>query len=202
MTGFSVRALIALALLVAALSGCSQEGTLVIENKAETEFTGTVDGTQVSIDPGDSYQTAVYIGKSLAIVGPDKINVIVSGSATTKRAFTDEIGITSDETTTYEVQDDAGALLFTNMHIKAVNEIRISECDSLEWGPNLLASKQTVPPGATVTLQLDGGCWDIQINYDREEYLEVVSGVDFTIGEIIEMEWAPGYVYPPPPPAR
>lgn len=202
MPRFSVCVSIALALLVAALSGCSQEGTLVIKNKAATDFTGTVDGTQVTIDPGDQYTTSVYIGKSLAIVGPDKIDVIVSGSATTKRAFTDEVGITADETTTFEVQNDVGAILFTNLHVKAVNEIKISECGSLQWGPNLLAPKQTIPPGATVTLQIEGGCWDIQINYDREELLEVVSGVEFTIGEIIEMEWEPGYTYPPAPPAR
>lgn len=200
MTRFGIRALIALTVFAAALSGCSQEGTLVIENKAATDFTGTVDGTQVTLDPGDSYETAVYIGKSLAIVGPDKINVIVSGSATTKRAFTDEIGITSDETTTYAIQDDAGAILFTNMYIKAVNEIRISECDSLDFGPNLLAPKQTVPPGATVTLQIDGGCWDVQVNYDRDELLDVVEKIDIAIGQIIEVEWEPGYVYPPPPP--
>jgi hypothetical protein len=200
MTGFGIRALIALTLLVAALSGCSQEGTLVIENKAATEFTGTVDGTQVTLDPGGQYEASVYIGKSSGLVGPEQINVIISGSATTKRSFTDQIEVTSDETTTYTIQDDVGAILFTNLHTKAVNEIRISECDSLKWGPNLLAPKQTISPGATATLQIDGGCWDIQINYDREEILEVVESVQVDLGQIIEMEWAPGYVYPPPPP--
>ncbi len=203
MTRFGIRALIALTLLVAALSGCSQEGTLVIVNDAATEFTGTVDGTQVTLDPGAAYETSVYIGKSLAIVGPDKINVIVSGSATTKRAFTEEIDVTSDETTTYVIQDDAGAILFTNLHIKAVNEIKISECDSLKWGPNLLAPKQTISPGAAVTLQLDGDCWDIQINYDRADSLDVVESVQIDVGQIIEMDWTPGYTYPPPvPPTR
>ncbi len=203
MTRFGIRALIALTLLVAALSGCSQEGTLVIVNDAATEFTGTVDGTQVTLDPGARYETSVYIGKSLAIVGPDKINVIVSGSATTKRAFTEEIDVTSDETTTYVIQDDAGAILFTNLHIKAVNEIKISECDSLKWGPNLLAPKQTISPGAAVTLQLDGDCWDIQINYDRADSLDVVESVQIDVGQIIEMDWTPGYTYPPPvPPTR
>ncbi len=206
MARFGIRALIALTILAAALSGCSQEGTLVIENKASTDFTGTVDGTQVTLDPGGRYEASVYIGKSSGLVGPEQIDVIISGSATTKRSFTDQIEVTSDETTTYEIRNDAGAIVFTNLYVKPVNEIKISECDSLKWGPNLLAPKQTIPPGATVTLQIEGGCWDIQINYDREEYLEVVSGVEFTIGEIIEMEWEPGYVYPPPvpsvPPAR
>jgi hypothetical protein len=206
MARFSIRALFALTLFVAALSGCSQEGTLVIENDAATDFTGTVDGTQVTIDPGARYETSVYIGKSSGIVGPDKINVIISGSATTKRAFTDEIDITSDETTTYVIQDDAAAIVFTNLYIKAVNEIAIRACGGTDFGPNLLPSKQTVPPGATVTLQIDSGCWDIQVNYDRDEILEVIDTVQVDIGQIVEIEWEPGYVYPPPvppvPPAR
>lgn len=202
MTKFGFRALIALAIFVAGLSGCSQEGTLVIKNSATTEFTGFVDGTQVTIDPSDSYETTVYIGKSLAVIGPDDIPVIVEGSATTKRSFSEEVTIKSGEETTFTIDDDTGALMFTNMHLRSVNEIAARPCDSLAFGPNLLAGSQTIPPGSTATIQIEAGCWDFQINYDREEILEVVDSVQIDIGQIIDMEWTPGYVYPPPvPPA-
>jgi hypothetical protein len=200
MTKFSIHALIALTIFAAGFSGCSQEGTLVIKNSATTEFTGFVDGTQVTIDPSDSYETAVYIGKSLAIIGPDKIPVTVEGSATTKRSFSEEVAINSGETTTFKIADDTGALIFTNMYLRSVNEIAARPCDSLTFGPNLLEAKRTIPPGSTRTIQLDAGCWDLQINYDRDEILEVVTGVDIETGQIIEIEWTPGYVYPPPAP--
>ena len=202
MTKFGIRALIVLTVFAAALSGCSQEGTLVIKNSASTEFSGFVDGTQVTIDTLDSYETSVYIGKSLAVIGPDKISVIVAGSAATKRTFSEEVTIKSGETTTYKVTDDTGALIFTNMYLRSVNEIAARPCDSLAFGPNLLEANRTIPPGSTATIQLDAGCWDIRINYDRDEILEVVDSVQVDIGQIIEIEWTSGYVYPlPAPPA-
>jgi hypothetical protein len=200
MTKFSIRALIALTIFAAALSGCSQEGTLVIKNSASTEFNGFVDGTQVTIDPSGSYETTVYIGKSLAIIGPDNVPVVVSGSATTKRSFSEEITVKSGETTTFRISDDTGALVFTNMHLRSVNEIAARPCDSLVFGPNLLGAKRTIPPGSTRTIQLDAGCWDLQINYDRDEIKETIDDVNIATGQIIEIEWAPGYVYPPPAP--
>ena len=200
MTKFSIRALIVLAMFVAGFSGCSQEGTLVIENSASTEFSGFVNGTQVTLDPSDSYETTVYIGKSLAIIGPDEIPVVVSGSATTKRSFSEEIAVASGETTTFRITDDTGALIFTNMHDRTVNEIAARSCDSLVFGPNLLEANRTIPPGSTRTIQLDAGCWDLQINYDRDELKQVIVDVDIAIGQIIEIEWVPGYIYPPPAP--
>ncbi len=200
MTKFGIRALIALTVFAAALSGCSQEGTLVIKNSSSAEFSGFVDGTQVTIDPADSYETTVYIGKSLAIIGPDNISVVVAGSATTKRAFSEEVTIKSGETTTYKVTDDTGALIVTNMHLRSVNEIAARPCDSLAFGPNLLEDKKTIPPGSAQAIQLDAGCWDLQINYDQSEFLEIVDSIQITTGQIIEIEWAPGYVYPPPAP--
>jgi hypothetical protein len=201
MTKFSIRSLIALALFAAGFSGCSQEGTLVIKNGATTEFSGSVDRTQVTIDPGTSYETTVYIGKSLAIVGPDHIPVLVEGYAPTKRAFSEEVDVMSGETTTFVIADDAGDLIFTNMHNRTVNEIAARPCGAVNFGPNLLEENRTIPPGSTRTLQLGAGCWDIQVNYDRDEFLDVVEGIELAIGRIIEIEWIPGYVYPPPAPS-
>ncbi len=200
MTKFSIRALIVLAMFVAGFSGCSQEGTLVIDNKASTEFSGFVNGTQVTIDPSDSYETTVYIGKSLAIIGPDEIPVIVSGSAPTKRSFSEEIGVLSGETTTFRITDDTGALIFTNMHDRTVSEVAARQCDSLVFGPNLLEANRIIPPGSTRSIQLDAGCWDLQITYDPDDLKQTVVDVDIATGQIIEIEWAPGYIYPPPAP--
>jgi len=202
MTKFSIRALIVLTIFAAGLSGCSQEGTLVIKNSASTEFIGTVDGTQVTIDPSTSYETTVYIGKSLLVIGPEQIPVTVAGYATTKRFFSEEVTVKSGETTTFRIVEDAGALIFTNLHLRTVNEIAVAPCDSTDFGPNLLEENRTIPPGSTRTIQLNAGCWDIQVNYDRDELKDVVEGVEIAIGQIIAMEWYPGYTYEPiTPPA-
>jgi hypothetical protein len=200
MTKFSIRAVIALTILAAGLSGCSQEGTLVIKNDASTEFSGFVDGTQVTIDPAGSYEATVYIGKSLAIMGPDHIPVIIEGTATTKRAFSEEVAVKSGETTTFQIVDDTGALIFTNKHRRTVNEFAAGQCDSLTFGPNLLEVKRNIPPGSTRTIQLDAGCWDFQISYDPDGLLDVVTGVEMAIGRLIEINWDTSYVYPPPAP--
>jgi hypothetical protein len=184
MTKFGIRALIALTIFVAGLSGCSQEGTLV------------------TIDPSKSYETSVYIGKSLAVIGPDHFPVVVSGFATTKRSFSEEVDVKSGETTTYQIADDTGALIFTNMHLRSVNEIAARPCDSLTFGPNLLEAKRTIPPGSTRTIQLDAGCWDLQINYDPDATKDVVDSVLVRTGKIDTINWEPGYVFPTPvPPA-
>jgi hypothetical protein len=200
MTKFGIRALIALTIFTAGLSGCSQEGTLVIKNSASTEFAGFVDGTQVTIDPSGSYETTAYIGKSLAIIGPDHIPVLVEGSATTKRFFSEDVDVKSGETTTFQIVNDTGALIFTNMHTRTVNEIAARQCDGLVFGPNLLDAKRTIPPGTTRTIQLGAGCWDLQINYDRDEFLKEVTGIEMGIGQLIEINWDTSYVYPPPAP--
>jgi hypothetical protein len=199
MATFGIRALIAVSLMTAALSGCSQEGTLVIENGASTEFTGVVEGTQVTLDTGDSYQTTVYIGRSLAIIGPDHITATVSGSAITTRAFTEEVTIKSGETTTFRVPNDVGALILTNLHTVSINEISARSCGLGDFGPNLLGGK-TIPPGASQTIQLDAGCWDFQINYGREAEIDIVEDAELRVGQVIDIPWVPGYVIPPLPP--
>jgi hypothetical protein len=157
MTKFSIRALIALAILAAGLSGCSREGTLVIKNSASTEFSGFVDGTRVTIDTLGSYETTVYIGKSLAVIGPDQIPVVIEGYAMTRRSFSEEVAVKNGETTTFKIVDDTGALIFHNMYLRSVNEIAMRPCGSLDFGPNLLEGKKTIPPDSKQTLQLDAG---------------------------------------------
>ena len=96
-----IGVLVGIIVFTAAISGCSQEGTLVVKNEGASEFKGTVENTQVTIDPGMSYSTSIYIGKTLAIVGPTELKVTIEGSAETKRLFSDVIQIKSDETTLY-----------------------------------------------------------------------------------------------------
>jgi|WetSurMetagenome_2_1015567.scaffolds.fasta_scaffold70516_2 hypothetical protein len=201
MTKFSIRALIVLAICAAGLSGCSQEGTLVIHNSASTEFNGFVDGTQVTIDPSHSYEATVYIGKSLAVIGPDHVPVVVEGSATTKRPFSEEVTIKSGETTTFQIADDTGALIFTNIHLRTVTAVATRACDSLAWGSNLLEAGRIIPPGSTRTIQLGAGCWDLKVTFDPDELIDIVSDIPIETGQVIEIAWDTTFVYTPPPTA-
>ena len=199
-----VRVLFVILIFVVGLSGCSQEGKLVVKNDGASEFQGTVENTQVRIDPGTSYTTSIYIGKTLAFIGPSGLTVPIVGSAATKRAFSDEILITSDETATYRIIDDVGACNFTNRYYLQINSINAKMCDSTVFGPNLIGQSRAIAPGTAKVLQFDPGCWDILVNYGREELLDTVTAIPIEIGDDFDIPWVPGYVYtvPTPPPAR
>jgi hypothetical protein len=190
-----VRVLFLILIFVAGLAGCSQEGNLVVKNEGVSEFQGDVENTRVTIDPGKSYTTPVYIGKTLAFVGPSGLTVTVSGSANTKRPFSEEVEITSDETTIYRIIDDVGACDFENRHDLHINAISIKRCDSTEFGPNMLGGDRAMAPGSIKVMQIDPGCWDFLVNYGRLELIDTVTAVPIEIGDEIAIPWVPGYVY-------
>lgn len=196
-----VRGLVFLFVSVGALSGCSQEGDLIVKNEGSTEFRGIVEYEDVTIDPGDSYSKTVYIGKSLAIVGPTGISVTISGSAPTTRAFSSEIYILGDETTTYEIHDNAGAVDLANRYHLKINEVSMKLCSDATFGPNILDPASSIAPGTTKVIQIDPGCWDILVNYGRDELLDTVTAVPIEVGDEITIPWVPGYVYTPPTPS-
>ena len=200
MTKFGAGALIALTIFSAGFVGCSQEGNLVIKNHTATEFTGLVDGIRVNIDSGGKYETTVYIGKRLGgVVGPNEFPVMISGSATTKRPFSSELAVYSGRTTTLLLVDDAGALEFTNRYSRSVNKISARPCGGGAFGGNLL-DRSIIAPNAVAIIQLDEGCWDLEINYDRDELIDVVAGIEIELGRILAYEWTP--LPAPPPPAK
>lgn len=194
----NTRALLAILAIAASLVGCSQEGDLIVKNDATTEFEGYIDKQYVMIAPGDQYSATIYIGKTLAFVGPKDLNVVVSGSAWTKKSFSEEVQVNGGEQATYVVNDDVGALNFKNNYNLSVNELRVKPCDSTTFGDNLLAPGHDLSPGDEILVQLPAGCYDIQVNFSREEILDTVEDVALEIGQVIDMLWDPDYVYLPP----
>jgi hypothetical protein len=192
-----IRALCAIAALVAGISGCSQQGDLVVKNEGASTFQGTVEGTAVTIDPGASYRTSIYIGKNLFVVGPTDIGVIVEGFSATKKEFSSEAWVKSGETTTYPIIDDVGAVSFQNAYSLQVNGIQIKRCTETVFGPNVVEKNHTIAPGTTKTVQFEAGCWDILVNYGREGLLDTVDAVTVNVGQVILIKWVPGYVYTP-----
>jgi len=201
---YGMWGLILLLISVVGLSGCSQEGDLIVKNKGATEFQGSVENEHVTIDPGDSYTKSIYIGKSLAVVGPSGISVAISGSCPTKRAFSDEIYLMGDETTIYEINDDVGAVDLVNSYYLKINEVSVKLCSGTAFGSNLLDPASSIAPGTTKVIQIDPGCWDILLNYGRDELLDTVTAIPIALGDEITIPWVPGYVYPlitPPTPS-
>jgi hypothetical protein len=199
-----IRALCAVAALAAGLSACSQEGNLVVKNEGASTFQGYVENQSVTIDPGMSYKTSIYIGKNLTVIGPTDISIIVKGSSATKKLFSDEVWIKSNETATYPITDDVGALNFRNAYSLQVNGIQLKRCAEDAFGPNIVEKNHTLAPGTTRVIQFDPGCWDILVDYGREDLLDTVTSVTFEVGRIITIPWVPGYEYvpPAPPPVR
>ncbi len=187
----NIGALFAIILIAVGLSGCSQDGDLIVKNETSTEFQGYVEGKSVVIDRGMEYRTNIYIGKTLAVVGPKDINVTISGSAWTKKSFTKEIKVTSGETTTFSIINDTGACAFSNNYHLPVNAVSKKDCDSTEFDLNLLEKGEAILPAGWKVLQLDPGCWDILVNYSMKQDLDTVTHVEIEVGAVDTVAWAP-----------
>ena len=192
-----IGALLALFVASGAFLGCSQEGTLIIKNDCNTSFMGYADNQLVEIAAGDEVAMDIYIGKKALIVGPNDIEIEVSGSATTKRAFTTSTTVESDGTTIFSITDDVAAILFQNAYSLQINAISVKTCDSDTFGSSYLSKVQVLSPGTTMLIQLEKSCWDIQVNYGREELLDTVTVQVDSLGLIIPIAWIPGYEYEP-----
>lgn len=186
-------ALVATLAIAVGLWGCSQEGKLNVRNECSTEFSGHIDNQAVTIDPGMAYHTNIYIGKTLAVIGPKEITVPIDGSAWTKKHFAEEVLIKHGGTTIYRITDDTGACDFTNFYSLSINSLRVKSCDSTQFHPNVLEKNQKLVPGDKHLMQLDKGCWDILVNYGRQEFLDTITAVQIKIGEVDTITWQPGH---------
>lgn len=191
--GVLIGSFLALALLL----GCSKEGKLIVSNNCKTEFTGSIENEEMKIAPGDKFAKDVYIGKRALIVGPNEIDVEISGSAMTKRAFRTAITVKSDETIEYDISDDVGAIALMNAHKLQINRISTKLCDSTQFGENLLSVHQALSPGTSRIIQLEEGCWDILLLYGREDIPDTITSIPVAVGQIISITWTPGYIYVP-----
>jgi len=187
----SVGALFVITMITLGFWGCSQEGDLVVKNECVTEFQGYVDKQPVVIDVGGEYRTSVYIGKTFSAVGPTDIVINISGGAYTRKNFSDDFSVKSGETTLYRITSDVGACDFTNDYSLSVNALSVRHCDSTHFQPNLLDKNQKLAPGDQKLIQLDSGCWDILVNYGREEFLDTLLAVHIKINEVDTIRWAP-----------
>lgn len=184
-------ALLLAAALAALTCGCSQNGSLNVKNNCATEFIGMVGNQNVELAPGQSYPLDVYIGKSAGIIGPSEFDVTISGSAWTKKPFTASVAVKSDETTTYTISDDAGTILFWNAYTLQVNSVHVKKCGDASYGENLITTGRAFSPGDRLIIQLDPGCWDLLVNYSREELLDTRANITITVGIIDTIPWAP-----------
>lgn len=184
-------------LALAALLGCSKEGKLIVSNNCKTEFTGSIENEEMKIAPGDKFTKDIYIGKKALIVGPDEIEIEVSGYAMTKKAFNTTVTVKSDETSEYDISDDVGAITLLNAHSLQINRISTKLCDSTQFGENLLSLHQALSPGTSRLIQLEEGCWDILVLYGREDIPDTIASIPVNVGQIISISWIPGYSYVP-----
>jgi len=184
---------IAVLALSAALTGCSQDGDLTIVNDSASKFRGALKGDRITIEPGESMTENIYIGKTFAFIGPDEIDVTLSGLAWTKREFTEEVTVKSGETTTYRIVDDIGACYIQNMYGDIITAIKIKRCADQEFGPNLMEGE--INTGRGFLLQLDDGCWDVHIIYTLQVYSYYIEDMPMHVGDIIRIYWHPDSTY-------
>jgi hypothetical protein len=178
-------------LLAGALAGCSRDGDVTIVNDCSTPFDGYVKSQSISLAPGDSWSSNVYIGKKGFFVGPDDIDIPFGGSTFTKRPFDGTITITADETTTIRVSSDAGAIFFTNSYSQPVRSLSMRRCSESEYGENLLGPGVELAQRKTFLIRLNEGCWDLLIQYGTAGLSDAVSNDTILVGEVDTILWTP-----------
>jgi hypothetical protein len=188
--------MLSLAITLGLVSGCSESGSLNVKNECSTEFIGHIDNQFVQLSPGQVYPLDVYIGKSAGIIGPKEYDILIDGSAWTKKPFAASITVKSNETTNYSIRNDAGAILFWNAYTLQVNSVNVRKCGDVDFGPNLVTTGRPFSPGDRLVIQLDPGCWDISINYGRLELKDTVDSNTVVVGGVDTIGWFPGYEPP------
>jgi len=169
--------------------GCSQDGDVKIVNNCNTNFSGVLDDDPITLEPGESYSKNIYIGKKAFVIGPDEYEIYLSGSAWTKKSFTTTITVTSGKTTTYSIEDDIGALKFTNDYIKDIVYFRIKKCSDAEYGNSLVNENYPLKPGKFLLLQLEEGCYDVYLNYGRTAIPDTITSITTETGVVTTYSW-------------
>lgn len=199
----SLTVIMMLLAMTAAVTGCSKEGDVTIVNDASTTFCGKLEGRTICLFPGDDVSEKIYIGKALAMIGPDEFEVTLSGSAWTKKAFSATIMAKEGENTRYVIEDDAAAVYLENASTSRIDSVKIKKCsdpDSL-LGPNVLKEFQTLKISQGILFQLDSGCWDFYIHYLERVGSDFISkkdsivGLSIDIGGVEIMNWSPNTLF-------
>lgn len=177
--------------IILLITGCSQDGDVKVVNNCNTTFTGELNNEAITIDPGESYSENVYIGKRLVVIGPDSYDIELSGSAWTKKEFSTTITVKTNETTTYTIDDDIGAIKLTNDYIKDIIELRIKKCSDTEYGDKLINDSHPLKPGKFFLIKKNAGCWDIYLKYGRAETEDTLKNIETQVGVITEVSWNP-----------
>jgi hypothetical protein len=184
--------ILAIILLSAAIAGCTVEGDLTIKNETTARLALTLQKTEkIRLDPGETYSSTIYIGKSSLLIGPSEREIGFSGASWTKRYFTDYIDVKSDATTSYTVVSDCGAVLFINTYTKPISEMQLRECLETVYSDNILAEGQILNPADDIVLKLDPGCWWVKITYGNLDEIDSVQVDDIDIGDIQYINWNP-----------
>jgi len=179
-------------LLSAAFAGCTVEGDLTIKNETSARLALTLQKTEdIKLDPGESYSSTIYIGKSSLLIGPGEREIGFSGASWTKRYFTAYIDVKSDETTSYTVVSDCGAVLFTNTYNQPIDEMLLRACPDTVYSDNILEEGQILNPADDIVLKLDPGCWWVIVYYGNQYDVDSVVVSDIDIGDIQYINWNP-----------
>jgi hypothetical protein len=185
-----IACLIAVASLSAALTGCSTEGEVTVVNDGSTTLAVNLHNERFRIPSGASETRTIYIGKTSLLIGPTEREIGIAGGSWTKKFFTQHITVKDGENLTLSYGDDLGACMFTNFHSLWVPAVQVKRCQEATYGNTLLPDDEILSPSEEFLIQLDEGCWTLQVTYGNTSELDTVS-LDMEIGKVIYLEWQP-----------
>jgi len=174
----------AVAVLVALGAGCSQEGTLVVHNRTNTQFTGSVDDRGFALSGYERIEFTIQIGDQFLIFGDNEKDVVLEGESCTCFPMREPVTVSDGETTELPLLPDAVCVVFQNGAECDVDEVFARLSGATDWGQNVIdgvlataeAERHRFSPGSYEFLLVDecGDSTEVEHNMAAGETQYVV----------------------------
>ncbi len=167
-----------LPVLLLSLTGCKDDGTLVVRNSGNGWLNVRVDGGGIyELDPWEYLTSSWSLGTS--ILGNDSRKVLVEYSGLYVFSGSARVTVTAGETRKFSVYSDGGAIrIYNDSSIFTIEEVYLEPSSNVQWGNDDLDGD--IDPGESCTWTVTPGYWDVKVVDDwGDEFFSYNNYIDY-----------------------
>jgi hypothetical protein len=150
-------------LALVTICGCSTDGDVILQNRTQTQLTGSLGTRGFSLAGNENIQFTIKVGTRVLLFGPDEKDVELTGESCTRAPFTTTVTVKAGETQTVEIFPDAACAVYQNEGDFEVREARYRPTGDAAWSENILdeplffatVTRFRLPPNAYDFLMVD-----------------------------------------------
>ena len=146
---------------VLAVTGCTTDGTITIENQTSTEFVGTFGNRGVALSSFEYITFNQKIGTRFLLFGPDEKEVILSGEGCTRTPISVLITLKNSSEVRYAIKPDAVCLSVANNGVFIVDAVYLRQSGTSDWGENRLSG--LLPQQSSTSWRIAPGLYDFLV---------------------------------------